>query len=224
MREIAKEKTSKRKEKGNVNRAVGKRGSLSKGLLRQVQETEAVASSSPVSSSLAPPSVALRSSSPSASAPSVSPEQPKDIHLWGDVTWWWRWWTFWLNFISVMSMTFGRTVVLQQWMWQFVDKSLFKLEDWMWPLLRWGMRGWGCFMEENCGIQSGEELQVSWFSCADLHQPVLDSGSDTIVLPASLAFAHGGALWDGQGNQIATAGCRQVERELWGEAGDVVVR
>ena len=35
-----------------------------------------------------------------------------------------------------------------------------------------------------------------------------------IVLPASLAFAHGGALWDGQGNQIATAGCRQVEREL----------
>ena len=47
-------------------------------------------------------------------------------------------------------------------------------------------------MEEGCGIQCGEERQVS---CTDLHQPVVDSGSDTIVLPASLAFACEGTLW-----------------------------
>lgn len=47
-------------------------------------------------------------------------------------------------------------------------------------------------------------------------QPALDSGSDTIVLPASLAFADEGTLWDGK-----TAGFRQVQGELRGEAGDV---
>lgn len=57
---------------------------------------------------------------------------------------------------------------------------------------------------------------------------VLDSGSDATVLPASCAFAgrglrEEGTLWDAQGNQIATAGCREVQLELQGEEGDVVI-
>ena len=37
-------------------------------------------------------------------------------------------------------------------------------------------------------------------------QPALDSGSDTIVLPASLAFADEGTLWDGKATRLQQQG------------------
>ena len=71
------------------------------------------------------------------------------------------------------------------------------------------------------GVNKENEEDVLW-------NIVLDSGSDATVLPADLAFAGRGlrdecTLFDAQGNQIATAGCREVELELHGEEGDIIL-
>ena len=123
--------------------------------------------------------------------------------------------------------------------YEFMDcPPSFKLGDKLWlptslRSTRFGLCGEVC--------QRGRRVlcdKVCQDPCRDLHirgvreeklwEIVLDSGSDATVLPASCAFAgkglrEEGTLWDAQGNQIATAGCREVQLELQGEGGDVVI-
>ena len=87
--------------------------------------------------------------------------------------------------------------------------------------LRGGVCQRPCWDLHVRGVTREVEEDVLW----DI---VLDSGSDATVLPADLAFAgrglrDEGTLWDAQGNQIATAGCREVQLELHGEGGDIVL-
>ena len=146
--------------------------------------------------------------------------------------------------IATLSMTsLSSTCIVDEY--EFLDcPSSFKLGDRLWlptslkssrPSLCDQVCPRGCGALHECGALCDKVCQDP---CRDLHirgvkeeklwNIVLDSGSDATVLPASCAFAgrglrEEGTLWDAQGNQIATAGCREVQLELQGEEGDVVI-
>ena len=146
--------------------------------------------------------------------------------------------------IATWSMTsMSSTCIVDEY--EFLDcPSSFKLGDRLWlptsmkssrPSLCDQVCQHDCGALRECGAPCDKVCQDP---CRDLHirgvkeeklwNIVLDSGSDATVLPASCAFAgrglrEEGTLWDAQGNQIATAGCREVQLELQGEGGDVVI-
>lgn len=140
--------------------------------------------------------------------------------------------------IATLSMTsMSSTCIVDEY--EFLDcPSSFKLGDRLWlPTSLKSSRPSLCdqVCQRGCGALCDKVCQDP---CRDLHirgvkeeklwNIVLDSGSDATVLPASYAFAgrglrEEGTLWDAQGNQIATAGCREVQLELQGEEGDVVI-
>ncbi len=79
------------------------------------------------------------------------------------------------------------------------------------------------------GLQGGQDhLQVRGISSGEKVSVVLDSGSDATVIPscyapAGLHLGSGSPLWDAQGSEIRTYGCREVCIELEGVSGERIM-